>query len=106
MEYAKQVAEAHPELTTNNGILKQEESDVNNPYFFMFGDCDLSGYDEVLLWRDYDQSLGIIHGTTVGVTTGNYFVGVTKGLVDSYLMRDGRPYYVASQEQPYVGDVI
>ena len=104
MEYAKQVAEAHPELTTNNGILKQEESDVNNPYFFMFGDCDLSGYDEVLLWRDYDQSLGIIHGTTVGVTTGNYFVGVTKGLVDSYLMRDGRPYYVASQEQPYVGD--
>ena len=77
---------------------------MNNPYFFMFGDCDLSGYDEVLLWRDYDQSLGIIHGTTVGVTTGNYFVGVTKGLVDSYLMRDGRPYYVASQEQPYVGD--
>lgn len=104
MESSKTVAENHPALVENNGILKQSESDLNNPYFFMFSDKDLSSYDEVLLWKAYDFALGITHNSANSVTYGNNYTGPTKGFVESFLMKDGSPIYAATSVAPYKGD--
>ncbi|MEH6406933.1 MAG: RagB/SusD family nutrient uptake outer membrane protein [Leeuwenhoekiella sp.] len=104
---AQEVANAYP-LTPNNGVLKQDASDPDNPYFDMFGDVDMSGYEEVLLWRDYDKGLGITHNVPVYEQLGNAGVGLTKGLVDSYLMANGLPIYAANsgyQGDDYISDV-
>jgi hypothetical protein len=107
MEAAMEVADASP-LTPNNGVLQQSLSDQTNPYFDMFSDIDMSGYDEVLLWRDYDQGLGITHNVPVYAQLGNDGVGLTKGLVDSFLMENGLPIYAANsgyEGDDYISDV-
>ena len=60
MDAAKQVADKYiDKLTVNTGKVQQSASDPVNPYMDMFGSVDLSGYDEVLLWREYSKGLGI-----------------------------------------------
>ncbi len=101
MSSSKTVAES-VSLTSNNGILQQSQTDANNPYFDMFGDVNMSGYDEVLLWRDYDRGLGITHNVPVYEQLGNHGVGLTKGMVESFLMANGLPIYAAGSG--YQGD--
>lgn len=101
---AKKVIDIHPELTPNNGILQQDISDPINSYFTMFGDFDLSQYDEVLLWKDYDKSIDIKHNSGFSATNGNNHVGVTKGLVESFLMSNGNPWYESTDDCIYKGD--
>ncbi len=101
MEAAKTVADNYP-LTPNNGILQQSVSDGSNPYFDMFSDADMSGYSEVLLWRDYDRSLSVTHNVPVYAQYGGYAIGLTKGMVDGYLMANGLPIYDAASG--YAGD--
>ncbi|TRZ44326.1 RagB/SusD family nutrient uptake outer membrane protein [Robertkochia solimangrovi] len=101
MDAAKQVADQYS-LTTNNGVLQQSDADGTNPYFNMFSDTNMSGYDEVLLWRDYDRGLGITHNVPVYAQLGNNGVGLTKGMVDSFLMANGLPIYAAGSG--YAGD--
>ncbi|MFV0564879.1 MAG: RagB/SusD family nutrient uptake outer membrane protein [Flavobacteriaceae bacterium] len=98
---SKQVADSYA-LTSNNGILQQSITDSQNPYFDMFGAENMSGYSEVLLWRDYDKGLGITHNVPVYAQLGNNSVGLTKGLVDSYLMANGLPIYAPGSG--YAGD--
>ena len=86
-------------LTPNNGVLQQTTSDAANPYVNMLGAQDMSGYSEILLWRAYDKGLGITHNTVNTAASG---LGVTKGMVDSYLMKNGLPIYAASSG--YNGD--
>ncbi|NLP56862.1 RagB/SusD family nutrient uptake outer membrane protein [Lutibacter sp. B1] len=107
MDASKQVADSYP-LTVNNGILQQSTSDPQNPYFDMFSDVNLDGYKEVLLWRDYDKGLGITHNVPVYAQLGNSGVGLTKGMVDSFLMADGLPIYANNsgyQGDDYISDV-
>nr|WP_321356349.1 RagB/SusD family nutrient uptake outer membrane protein [uncultured Draconibacterium sp.] len=101
MEAAKTVADNYS-LTPNNGVLQQSLSDASNPYFDMFGDVDMSGYNEVLLWRGYDRGLGIVHNVPVYEQYGGQGIGLTKGMVDGYLMANGLPIYDASSG--YAGD--
>jgi hypothetical protein len=68
----------------------------------MFGSVDLSGYDEVLLWREYSKGLGITHCVVVAAQFGDYGVGVTRGLVESFLMKNGLPIY--ANNSGYKGD--
>lgn len=107
MDAAKEVADAYP-LTPNNGVLQQSLADATNPYFDMFSDVNMSGYSEVLLWRDYDQGLGVVHNVPVYAQLGNAGVGLTKGLVDSFLMENGLPIYANGsgyQGDDYIADV-
>jgi len=101
MEAAAIVADATP-LVENTGLLQQSVSDPVNPYHDMFGDVDLSGYSEVLQWRQYDLGLGLTHGVVIGAQLGNYSNGLTRGIVDSYLMANGLPIY--DPASGYAGD--
>ncbi len=86
-------------LVSNNGILQQTADDPANPYVDMFGAQDMSAYDEVLFWRAYDKGLGITHNV---VNNSAYGATITKGMTDTYLMKNGLPIYDASSG--YNGD--
>ena len=101
MAAAAEVAENFV-LTENNGVLQQSVSDASNPYFNMFSDVDMSGYSEVLLWRRYDKGLNITHNVPVYAQYGGYGTGLTRGMVDGFLMANGLPVYDASSG--YTGD--
>jgi hypothetical protein len=73
-----------------------------NPYFEMFSMPDPSSISEVLLWRMYDSSLGIVQGYMPYITEGGNN-GMTKSYVDAYLMANGLPIYAAGSG--YQGDV-
>lgn len=87
------------ELVNNTGII--ESANNENPYFSMFGALDMSGYSEVLLWRQYNQSL-VTHNIPVYSQLGNYAVGLTRSMVESFVMKNGLPIYAASSG--YAGD--
>ncbi|GAB3654606.1 RagB/SusD family nutrient uptake outer membrane protein [Echinicola sediminis] len=101
MEAASLVAD-NVSLVPNNGILQQTASDASNPYFDMFGAEDMSGFSEVLLWRDYDKGLGITHNVPHAAAIHNYTNGTTKGMVNAFLMKNGLPIYASGSG--YHGD--
>jgi len=73
-----------------------------NPYCAMFGSVDMSGYSEVLLWRQYSKGLGITHNVPCYEQKGNAAIGTTRGMVDGFLMANGLPIY--AQNSGYLGD--
>lgn len=79
-------------LDINNGVVPQKESD-DNPYFYKFGSLDMSGYPDVLLWREYNKSKGITNNVEVAVQYGDIYTGFTRGMIDAFLMKDGKPTY-------------
>ena len=104
MSSAKLVADATP-LVDNTGII---ESPVNqNPYFNMFSAVNMSGYSEVLLWRQY--AMGVVtHSVPVFAQANNYAVGLTRSMVESFLMDNGLPIYAAGSNykgDDYIADV-
>lgn len=88
-------------LETNNGVVPQKDGD-SNPYFEMFGTTDMSKYNEVLLWREYSASQGHTNILEDAVERNNYGTGVTRSMVESFLMEDGKPIY--AQHDGYVYD--
>ncbi len=105
MAAAKVVADAAV-LVENTGIVPQSGSDIKsidaaNPYLAMFGTEDLSGYGEVLLWRQYSKALGIVHNVPVMAQEGNCGVGTTRSMVESFTTIDGKPIYASDL---YMGD--
>ncbi len=84
------------QLQVNTGTVPQSESDPQNPYFNIWGTYDMSGTPEVLLWRQYSKELGVTNCVEVSVQKGNYGTGLTRSMVESYLMKDGKPIYNSS----------
>lgn len=108
MAAAKEVAEKYKtSLTVNTGVLQQMENEPENPYFEMFASDDLSAYPEVLLWRQYGRNL-VTHAVDIAANQGNNRIGVTRGLVNNFLMADGTPVYengsYADGNGYYMGD--
>lgn len=66
-----------------------------NPYYTMFCDTDMEGYSEVLMWREYSESLSVTHNIQMQLQRNGGGSGWTRGLVNSYLMRNGLPIYAA-----------
>lgn len=94
VQSAEEVAEKHKgSLVTNTGQIPQSPDDPDNPYFSLFGNTDMSKYPEVLLWREYSKSLGKTNNVEVAIQHGDIDAGITRGLVQSFLMKDGRPIY-------------
>ncbi|MNK96370.1 SusD family protein [compost metagenome] len=98
MKAAAAVADAVT-LVNNTGII--ESANNENPYFSMFGAVDMSGYSEVLLWRQYNQNL-VTHNVPVYQQRSNYAVGLTRSMVESFLMKNGLPIYASGSG--YHGD--
>lgn len=88
------------DLTANNGVIPQKEGDIN-PYFEMFGTTDMSKYNEVLLWREYSASQGHTNIIEDAVQRNNYATGVTRSMVESFLMEDGKPIYAQHDGYTY-----
>lgn len=88
-------------LTSNSGILPQAVGETN-PYVEMFGAIDMSSYEEVLLWKAFDRGLSIFNNIPVNASSANIAIGITRGMVNSYLMENGLPYY--AQGSGYEGD--
>lgn len=89
-------------LTQNTGLVQQDASEPVNPFMDMYASVDLSGYGEVLLWREYNKGLGITHGVGESAQRGNYATGVTRGMAEGFLMANGLPVYAANSG--YEGD--
>lgn len=108
MDAAKEVGDiVKGQMIINSGIVPQTQttlSDVEtaNPYLAMFGTENLSSNPEVLLWRQYSKSFGITHCVVVAAQNGDYGVGITRGMVDGFLMKNGLPIY--AQGSGYLGD--
>lgn len=98
-EVADEVAGA---LTVNTGRVQQTAVEAANPYMDMYADEDLSGYPEVILWRRYSKGLGVTHCVCVAAQWGDYGVGLTRGMVDGFLMANGLPVYAGGSG--YAGD--
>lgn len=88
---AAEVADAYP-LTPNSGIQPQSAAESNS-YVEMFGAIDMKPFSEVMLWKACDKGLGITHNIQVNASTSNVGIGVTRGMVNSYLLKNGKPYY-------------
>lgn len=67
-------------------------------YMRLFGQNDYSSNPEVMLWKKWDESLGLVRWSPSIWGMGR---GVTKDLIDSYLCVDGLPI---SQSPLYEGD--
>ncbi|MDE5678697.1 RagB/SusD family nutrient uptake outer membrane protein [Phocaeicola sp.] len=91
VEAAAAVADAY-QLTPNSGILPQSAAE-SNEYVEMFGAVDLKPFSEVMLWKACDKGLGVTHNIQVNASTSNVGIGVTRAMVNTYLLKDGRPYY-------------
>ena len=102
IEAAAAVAEGTT-LTPNSGIIPQNASE-HNDYLEMYGAKDLSQYDDILLYKAFSESLGITNANAQHAAGGNAGLGITRSLVDAYLMADGRPRYASSSDCPYMGD--
>ena len=107
IDASAQVADAIP-LVTNTmtaeqqtGLAFSQASDVN-PYCSMFGSVDMSGFSEVLLWRQYSKGSGLTHNVPNYEESGNDGIGLTRGMVDGFLMANGLPIY--APESGYMGD--
>lgn len=99
-EYLKQCAAVSSDFIRNSGYAISRNG--AEPYRQLFANLDADG-TEIVLARDFSTKLGLNHnaqGYEVSAGTANQ--GVTKRLVDSYLMKDGtrftdRPNYATMQ---------
>lgn len=104
MKAAKEVASA-VSLTTQNSHEMNPSAKGQyggwNPYFDMFSSVDMSGYPEILMWRQFNSDISVAHLTSNKIRTGTA-TGWTRGLVESFLMKNGLPIY--ANGSGYQGD--
>ncbi|MDO5608934.1 MAG: RagB/SusD family nutrient uptake outer membrane protein [Capnocytophaga sp.] len=72
-----------------------------NDYFMMFADNTMEAYSEVIFYRKYSRTEQT-HNFQQAIGRNAGGSGYTKGLVESFLMKNGLPIYAASSG--YAGD--
>lgn len=102
MSAAKAVADK-VSLTSNSHQINPQLGQISgwNPYFEMFGKQDLSDDGEVLLWKEYNLSMSVKHDVPYLVQVGGDRSGLSRSMINSFLMKDGLPYYASTN---YKGD--
>ena len=66
-----------------------------NPYYTMFADENMEGYKEILMWKAFNKAVGITTNIQMELERNGGGSGWTKGMVNSFLMRNGLPIYAA-----------
>lgn len=66
-----------------------------NPYYTMFCDQDMEGYAEILMWRKFNKEAGVTTNAQMELGRNGGGSGWTRGMVNSFLMRNGLPIYAA-----------
>ncbi len=84
------------QLVPNNKVLEPELGQIAgwNPYFEMYSQASLAGVDEVILWKEYKQSLNVTHNAPYRSILGCND-GMTRAFVEGFLMTDGKPFYAS-----------
>ena len=104
IDAAKKVCDAVPLSTQNNHVMNPGTvGNFNgwNPYYDMFASPNLTKYPEVLLWREFNTDINVAHLTS-NKLRGGLSSGWTRGLVESFLMKNGLPIYASGSG--YHGD--
>lgn len=96
MSASKAVAD-YCTLTENSNQLNPKLGEISgwNPYLDMFSSTDLKGFSEVLLWKEYNASFNITHDASYILSAGGDQLGITRGFITSFLMKNGSPWYVS-----------
>lgn len=95
-------------LTANSKLATEVSGTIagdnmSNLYFKMFSDiAGQNAYAEILLWKQYSASEKVLHSNSIYIQAGGWNCGLTRGLVDSYVMTNGLPIYAAGSG--YAGD--
>lgn len=95
IDAAKKVCDAVPLRTQNSHVMNPSVVGLYNgwnAYYDMFASPDLSKYPEVLLWRQFNSDINVAHLTS-NKLRGGAATGWTRGLVESFLMKNGLPIY-------------
>lgn len=101
MDEAKSIADKY-QLVENTGVFQGSATAAANPYFDMFGATDMSGYGEILLWKAFSTSEGVNNSVVEFAAAANQGYGITKSMVDAFVMANGLPVYAAGSG--YSGD--
>lgn len=63
-----------------------------NPYYTMFCDENMEGYDEILMWKQFKEGL-VTSNLQMELERNGGGSGWTRGMINSFLMRNGLPIY-------------
>ena len=105
MDESKIIADKYP-LTENTGVFQKSADEAVNPYFNMFGAIDMSQYPEIMLWRDYGASAGLTNSVVEFAAAANSGCGITKSMVEAFVMSNGLPIYDAESGYPGDADLL
>ncbi len=105
MTESKAIADKYA-LTPNTGLFQDSATAAPNPYFDMFGAVDMSIYPEVLLWKQYSVSEGVVNSVVEFSAAANLGYGTTKSMVDAFVMADGTPIYDSASGYPGDEDLL
>lgn len=105
MDESKIIADKYP-LTENTGVFQKSADEAVNPYFDMFGAIDMSQYPEIMLWRDYGASAGLTNSVVEFAAAANSGCGITKSMVEAFVMSNGLPIYDAESGYPGDADLL
>lgn len=93
-------AKAAEELMNLKSMRLYQPADPTDYYGELFGNTDLSGNPEILLWKKHDQALNMAHNIQGALFQGGDR-GLSRSLVESFLCDDGLPIALSPN---YKGD--
>lgn len=93
-------------LVDNSGVFQASATDTPNEYFNMFGAADMSKYGEILLWKSYSSSEGVNNSVVEFAAAANQGYGITKSMVDAFVMKNGLPIYASGSGYPGDADLL
>lgn len=98
MKSAKHVADQMVDvLAENTDTPEGMDASLNslNPYYMMFADENMESYDEILMWKRFNKQAGVTNNLQMELERNGGGSGWTRGMVNSFLMRNGLPVYAA-----------
>lgn len=105
MDEAALIADSYA-LVQNTGLFQTSPAEAANPYFNMFGDTNLNDYSEVMLWRQYSVAMGIVNSVAEFAAASNQGYGITKSMVDAFVMSNALPIYASESGYPGDADLL
>lgn len=92
---SKLVADAYPLVESTTAVNPSGAASGWNPYYDLFASANPSNFSEVLLWRQYGKGVQLVHHSSERMRSGTA-TGWTRGLVESFLMKNGLPIYASN----------
>jgi hypothetical protein len=100
-ESNNQLAQKYLELAVDAGdfVIQSGKYSFGSDFRSLFGSMDLKGNPEVLMYRHYDDALGITHACASysNLTEGQSY-GANLGFIKSFICKDGKPYKLSDVE--------